>query len=63
MRDLINWRRQVGKEYSLTLTEQEITKVFDALIERPFKEVAPLVAKLQWVYKAANGEAPADAAK
>lgn len=47
----------MGKEYSLTLTEQEITKVFDALIEQPFKEVAPLVAKLQGVYKAANADA------
>lgn len=46
------------KQYNLTLNEQEITKLFDALIERPFKEVAPLVAKLQAAYKSAN--APAD---
>jgi hypothetical protein len=45
------------KEYKVILNEQEITKVFDALIERPFKEVAPLVAKLQEVYKAANADA------
>jgi hypothetical protein len=45
------------KEYKVILNEQEITKVFDALIERPFKEVAQLVAKLQEVYKAANADA------
>lgn len=47
----------MDKVYDLTLTEQEITKMFDALIDRPFKEVAPLVAKLQGVYKAANADA------
>ena len=40
------------KQYDVTFTEQEISKVFDALIDRPFKEVAPLVAKLQEIYRA-----------
>ena len=41
----------MDKQYNLTLNEQEITKIFYALIERPFKEVAPLVAKIQEVYR------------
>ena len=40
------------KIFELKLNEQEISKVFDALIDRPFKEVAPLVAKLQEIYRA-----------
>ena len=46
----------MDKEYSLTLNEQEINALFNALIERPFKEVAPVVAKVQEAYKAGEEE-------
>ena len=46
----------MDKEYSLTLSEQEINALFNALIERPFKEVAPVVAKVQEAYKAGEEE-------
>ena len=42
------------KQYNLTLTEQEISTIFNAVVERPFKEVAPLVAKLQDAYRQTN---------
>ena len=47
----------MDKEYSLTLNEQEINALFNALIERPFREVAALVGKLQGVYKARTDKA------
>ena len=39
------------KEYDLKLNEQEMQTIFNALLERPFKEVFQLVNKLQEVYK------------
>ena len=45
------------KQYNLTLTEQEINAVFNALVEKPFKEVAQLVAKLQDAYRQTNEQA------
>lgn len=44
----------MGKEYNLTLTENEINLVFNAMVEKPFREVAPLVAKLQEAYRLTN---------
>lgn len=32
--------------YSFTFTEEELQKVFDALIERPYKDVAELIANI-----------------
>lgn len=46
----------MDKEYNLTLNEQEINALFNALIERPFKEVAPVVAKVQEAYKEGEKE-------
>jgi hypothetical protein len=46
----------MDKEFNLTLNEQEINALFNALIERPFKEVAPVVAKVQEAYKAGEEE-------
>ena len=40
------------KSYELKLNEQEIQIIFNALLERPFKEVAEMVAKLQELYRA-----------
>lgn len=46
----------MGKEtenvFKLELTEQELQTVFNSLVERPFREVAALVGKLQGVYRA-----------
>ena len=46
----------MGKEtenvFKLDLTEQELQTVFNSLVERPFREVAALVGKLQDVYRA-----------
>ena len=39
------------KEFELKLTEAEMQTVFNALIERPFKDVAGLVAKVQATYQ------------
>ena len=46
----------MDKEYNLTLNEQEINALFNALIERPFREVAPVVVKVQEAYKAGEEE-------
>lgn len=42
------------KGYNLALTEGELQIVFDALIEQPFKKVAPLVARIQAIYQASD---------
>ena len=47
----------MSKEYNLTLTENEINMVFNAMVEKPFREVAPLVAKLQEAYRQTNEQA------
>ena len=39
-------------EFDLKLNEQEMQTIFNALLERPFKEVFQLIQKLQNVYKA-----------
>jgi len=45
------------EEFELKLTEAEMQTVFNALVERPFKDVAGLVAKVQATYqKGATGE-------
>lgn len=44
----------MGKGYNLALTEGELQIVFDALIEQPFKKVAPLVARIQAIYQASD---------
>lgn len=40
------------KKYNLELNGQELQTIFDALVEMPFKKVAPLVARIQAVYQA-----------
>ena len=42
------------KNYEINLTEQELQIVFDALMDKPFKEVAMLVQKLQNIYRENN---------
>jgi len=42
------------KNYEINLTEQELQIVFNALIDKPFKEVAMLVQKLQNIYRENN---------
>lgn len=45
------------KVFELKLTEAEMQTVFNALVERPFKDVAGLVAKVQAIYqKGITGE-------
>ena len=39
------------KEFELKLSEAELQTIFDALLERPFKEVFALVQKIQDIYK------------
>ena len=39
------------KVFELKLTEAEMQTVFNALVERPFKEVFALVQKIQDIYK------------
>jgi hypothetical protein len=42
---------KIEKFFDLKLTEQEIQIIFNALLERPFKEVFQLINKLQEIYK------------
>ncbi len=42
------------KNYEINLTEQELQIVFNALMDKPFKEVAMLVQKLQNIYRENN---------
>jgi hypothetical protein len=48
------------KGYNLALTEQELQIVFDALVEQPFKKVAPLVARIQAIYQAVQNSPKAE---
>jgi len=41
------------REFELKLTEAEMQTIFNALLERPFKEVFTLIQKIQELY---NGE-------
>jgi len=36
--------------YTLELTEQELKAIFDALLERPFKDAFKLIQRLQELY-------------
>lgn len=56
MKDWINWREKMEKSYELKLNEQEMQIIFNALLERPFKEVAEMVAKLQELYRANHAD-------
>ena len=38
-------------DYELKLTAHEVKLIFDALVERPFKDVWELINKLQDAYK------------
>ena len=52
-----DWRGLKMEEFELKLTEAEMQTVFNALVERPFKDVAGLVAKVQATYqKGVTGE-------
>ena len=48
------------KQYNLELNGQELQTVFDALVEMPFKRVAPLVARIQAIYQAVENSAKAE---
>jgi len=48
-----DWRGLKMEEFELKLTEAEMQTVFNALLERPFKEVFALIQKIQELY---NGE-------
>lgn len=47
------------RSFELKLSAAEMQIVFNALLDRPFKEVAPLVAKMQEVYRGATDEGKA----
>ena len=44
-------------EYTLTLTEQELNLLSSALVELPFKVVAPLIQKISGQVAQANAPA------
>jgi hypothetical protein len=49
---------KIEKFFDLKLTEQEMKTIFDALLERPFRDVYQLIQKLQEIYKNGNSTNP-----